>query len=111
MKWPGAVTWTFCLPLRCTVVDTRRATLEVIHFEYGLWPRRRVLPFDKVTQVKAVFRRLPQRKGGGPGDQLLLVARLQGGEVVRLGLLRYYSEGVFQKYGEMFRELRQIKGG
>jgi hypothetical protein len=28
-----------------------------------------------------------------------------------LPLLSYYSEGVFQKYGEMFRELRQLKGG
>ena len=28
-----------------------------------------------------------------------------------LPLLGYYSEGVFQKYSEMFRELRQLKGG
>ena len=28
-----------------------------------------------------------------------------------LPLLSYYSEGVFKKYGEMFRELRQLKGG
>jgi glutaredoxin len=27
-----------------------------------------------------------------------------------LPLLNYYSEGVFQKYGEMFHELRQLKG-
>jgi hypothetical protein len=26
-----------------------------------------------------------------------------------LPLLNYYFEGVFQKYGEMFRELRQLK--
>ena len=29
----------------------------------------------------------------------------------KLPLLAYYSEGVFQRYGEMFRELRQLKGG
>jgi glutathione S-transferase len=27
-----------------------------------------------------------------------------------LPLLRYYSEGVFQKYNEMYRELKQLKG-
>ncbi len=27
-----------------------------------------------------------------------------------LPLLSYYSEGVFKRYGEMFRELRQLKG-
>jgi glutathione S-transferase len=28
-----------------------------------------------------------------------------------LPLLRYYSEGVFQKYNEMYRELKQLQGG
>lgn len=43
-----------------------------------------------------------------------LIAHFAKGAVVDPGtlpLLAYYSEGVFQKYGEMFRELRQLKGG
>lgn len=28
-----------------------------------------------------------------------------------LPLLKYYTEGVFRRYGEMFRELKQLKGG
>jgi hypothetical protein len=42
-----------------------------------------------------------------------LIARFGKGaaDPATLPLLSYYSEGVFQKYGEMFRELRQLKGG
>jgi hypothetical protein len=42
-----------------------------------------------------------------------LIARFGQGTVdpATLPLLKYYSEGVFQKFGEMFRELRQLKGG
>lgn len=43
-----------------------------------------------------------------------LIAHFAGEANVKpesLPLLKYYSEGVFPKYGEMFRELRQLKGG
>lgn len=45
-------------------------------------------------------------------DQLIAhFAREANVEPGSLPLLNYYSEGVFPKYGEMFRELRQLKGG
>lgn len=37
-------------------------------------------------------------------------AKQAGVDPATLPLLSYYTEGVFQKYGEMFRELRQLKG-
>ncbi len=37
-------------------------------------------------------------------------AKQSGVSPATLPLLAYYSEGVFKKYGEMFRELRQLKG-
>ncbi len=38
-------------------------------------------------------------------------AKDAGVDPATLPLLSYYSEGVFRKDGEMFRELRQLKGG
>ena len=44
-------------------------------------------------------------------DQLIAhLAKQAGVAPEKLPLLSYYSEGVFKKYGEMFRELRQLKG-
>jgi glutaredoxin len=47
------------------------------------------------------------------GTDALIARFAKEGDVepATLPLLRYYSDGVFQKYGEMFRELRQLKGG
>jgi glutaredoxin len=42
-----------------------------------------------------------------------LIARFAaeaGVDPATLPLLAYYSDGVFQKYSEMFRELKQLKG-
>ena len=45
-------------------------------------------------------------------DQLIAhFANQAGVKPETLPLLNYYSEGVFPRYGEMFRELRQLKGG
>jgi len=44
-------------------------------------------------------------------DQLIAHFAKQAGVTPEsLPLLNYYSQGVFKKYGEMFRELRQLKG-
>lgn len=43
-----------------------------------------------------------------------LIARFAadaGVDPAGLSLLGYYTEGVFRRHGEMFRELRQLKGG
>lgn len=45
-------------------------------------------------------------------DALIAHFAKEGGvDPAKLPLLAYYSEGVFKKYGEMFRELKQLKGG
>jgi glutaredoxin len=38
-------------------------------------------------------------------------AKIANVEAARLPLLNYYSEGVFARHVEMFRELKQLKGG
>ena len=53
----------------------------------------------------------PGKLTTGTDDLIAHFARAGSVDPATLPLLRYYSEGVFQKYGEMFRELRQIKGG
>lgn len=47
----------------------------------------------------------------GTDDLIARFAKEAAVEPAALPLLAYYSAGVFPRYGEMFRELRQIKGG
>lgn len=53
----------------------------------------------------------PGKLTTGTDELIARFARDAGVDPAALPLLRYYSEGVFQRYGEMFRELRQLKGG
>jgi glutaredoxin len=46
----------------------------------------------------------------GTDDLIARFAKEAGIEPATLPLLRYYSEGVFARHIEMFRELRQLKG-
>lgn len=47
----------------------------------------------------------------GTDDLIARFARHAGVDPATLPLLAYYSGGVFARYVEMFRELRQLKGG
>jgi glutaredoxin len=53
----------------------------------------------------------PGKLSTGTDALIAHFAKDAGIDPAALPLLSYYSEGVFQKYGEMFRELRQLKGG
>src|SRR5690348_10201428 len=53
----------------------------------------------------------PGKLATGTDPLIAHFAKQAGVRPETLHLLAYYSEGVFQKYGEMFRELRQLKGG
>jgi glutaredoxin len=53
----------------------------------------------------------PGKLSTGTDALIAHFAQGTGIDPATLPLLSYYSEGVFQKYGEMFRELRQLKGG
>jgi glutathione S-transferase len=53
----------------------------------------------------------PGKLSTGTDALIAHFAKGTGVDPATLALLSYYSEGVFQKYGEMFRELRQLKGG
>jgi glutaredoxin len=52
----------------------------------------------------------PGRLTTGTDDLIARFAHDAGVDPASLPLLRYYSEGVFRRHGEMFRELRQLKG-
>jgi glutaredoxin len=47
----------------------------------------------------------------GTDDLIQRFAQEAGIDAVSLPLLAYYSEGVFPRHIEMFRELRELKGG
>jgi glutathione S-transferase len=47
----------------------------------------------------------------GTDDLIARFAKEAGVDPAGLPLLNYYSEGVFRRHVEMFRELRQMKGG
>ena len=53
----------------------------------------------------------PGRLTTGTDDLIARFAADAGVDPAGLPLLRYYTEGVFRRHGEMFRELRQLKGG
>jgi glutaredoxin len=53
----------------------------------------------------------PGRLATGTDDLIATFAQAAGVDPSRLPLLRYYSEGVFTRHVEMFRELKQLKGG
>jgi glutathione S-transferase len=53
----------------------------------------------------------PGKLSTGTDALIAHFARGSGVDPAKLPLLGYYTEGVFQKYGEMFRELKQLKGG
>lgn len=52
----------------------------------------------------------PGKLSTGTDALIAHFAKGTGVDPAALPLLNYYLEGVFQKYGEMFRELRQLKG-
>lgn len=47
----------------------------------------------------------------GTDDLIARFAAAAGVDPVQLPLLAYYKEGVFLRHSEMFRELKQLKGG
>lgn len=47
----------------------------------------------------------------GTDDLIARFAQQAGVDPAQLPLLNYYKEGVFVRHGEMFRELKQLKGG
>lgn len=47
----------------------------------------------------------------GTDDLIARFAKEAGVDVAALPLLAYYSEGVFRRHVDMFRELQQLKGG
>lgn len=47
----------------------------------------------------------------GTDDLIARLASEAGVDAATLPLLRYYSEGVFRAHVDMFKELRQLKGG
>lgn len=53
----------------------------------------------------------PGRLTTGTDDLIARFAREAGIDAASLPLLAYYTEGVFRRHTEMFRELRQLKGG
>lgn len=53
----------------------------------------------------------PGKLATGTDDLISRFAQQGGVEVAKLPLFNYYSEGVFVRYVEMFRELRRAKGG
>lgn len=53
----------------------------------------------------------PGKLATGTDDLIARFARDAKVDAATLPLLKYYSEGVFVRHVEMFRELRQLKGG
>jgi glutaredoxin len=52
----------------------------------------------------------PGKLTTGSDDLIARFAHDAGVDAAKLPLLKYYSEGVFIRHVEMFRELRQLKG-
>lgn len=53
----------------------------------------------------------PGKLSNGSDELIAHFAQGTGVDPAALPLLGYYSAGVFQKYNEMYRELKQSKGG
>lgn len=53
----------------------------------------------------------PGKLTTGSDDLIARFARAANVDAAKLPLLKYYNEGVFVRHVEMFRELRQLKGG
>ena len=108
-------TCPFCLKLRIFLTEA------------GLADRADFIAFDDGDATHQALRSRMQAAGQEPGfpaaefepgklstgtdDLIARFAKDGAVDAATLPLLRYYSEGVFKKYGEMFRELRQLKGG
>jgi len=108
-------TCPFCLKIR--ILLTEAGLADSFHY----------IVFDDGDAMHKALRSRMEAAGQEPGFPAVefvagtlvtgtddLIARLATENKIdqaALPLLAYYSEGVFQSYGEMFRELRTLKAG
>lgn len=103
----------FCLKLRIFLTEAGLADrVKYVTFDSGDETHQRLRGEMEAADRKPSFPAVefePGRFETGTDD---LIARFAGEASVvpdALPLLRYYSEGVFEAYGDMFREMRELK--
>lgn len=108
-------TCPFCLKLRIFLTEAGLADrVEFVTFADGDATHQSLRSRMQATGQEPSFPAAelePGKLSTGTDALIAHFAREGGVNPETLPLLNYYSEGVFKKYGEMFRELRQLKGG
>ena len=107
-------TCPFCLKLRIFLTEAGLADqLEFVAFADGDATHQALRARMQAAGQEPSFPAAelePGKLSTGTNELIAHFAKQADVNPETLPLLRYYSEGVFVKYGEMFRELRQLKG-
>ncbi|RYZ57034.1 MAG: hypothetical protein EOP08_17645 [Proteobacteria bacterium] len=107
-------TCPFCLKLRIFMTEAGIADrADFVVFEDGDATHKQLRSQMEAAGQSPSFPAAelePGKLTTGTDDLIGHFARQGGVSPATLPLLAYYNEGVFKKYGEMFRELRELKG-
>ena len=105
----------FCLKLRIFLTEAGLADgLDYVVFDDGDATHQRLRAQMEAAGQQPGFPAVEFEAGTLETGTDDLIARFAGQAQVdpaSLPLLAYYSDGVFRRYGEMFRELRKLKAG
>jgi glutaredoxin len=108
-------TCPFCLKLRIFLTDARIADrFDFVVFADGDDTHKALRQRMEAAGQSPSFPAAEIQQGTlvtGTDDLIARFAKEADIDPAALPLLAYYSKGVFTKYGEMFRELRQLKSG
>jgi len=108
-------TCPFCLKLRIFLTEAGIADrMDFVVFSDGDATHESLRSRMKAAGQEPSFPAAELTEGTlstGTDDLIAHFAKQAGVDPKSLPLLAYYSDGVFPKYGEMFRELKQLKAG
>jgi len=104
----------FCLKFRIFLTEAGLADqLDYVVFDDGDDTHKRLRADMEAAGQQPSFPAVVFTSGGpfqtGTDDLIAHFARPAGVDPASLPLLSYYSDGVFQRYGEMFRKLRELQ--
>lgn len=107
-------TCPFCLKLRIFLTEAGIADrFEFLVFEDGDETHQAVRARMEAAGLSPGFPAAEIGAGAlatGTDELIARFAKEAGVDVSKLSLLAYYSEGVFRRHVEMFRELQKLKG-
>jgi glutaredoxin len=108
-------TCPYCLKLRIFLTEARIADrFAFTVFEDGDDTHKTLRARMEASGQAPGFPAVEMEQGSlitGTDDLIARFASDAGVDAAALPLLSYYSEGVFRRHVEMFRELKQLKGG